>query len=66
MNLKIKSTLVWLLAISITILATAIIFASLQYPAIVLVTGIVAGILYVLVSAWVSIYHYLKSKEELK
>lgn len=66
MNLKIKATLLWLLAISITILATAIIFAALRYPAIVLVTGMVSFMIYVLVSAWVSIYHHLKSKEEIK
>ena len=68
MNLKLKATLLWLLAIGITMLATAILFAAvtitLQHPTIVLVTGMVSFMIYVLISAWVSIYHYLKSKEE--
>lgn len=70
MNLKLKATLLWLLAIGITILATAIFFAAViitvQHPTIVLATCMVSFMIYVLVSAWVSIYHYLKSKEELK
>lgn len=70
MNLKLKATLLWLLAIGLTILATAIIFAAvivtLQHPTIVLMIGVVTFMLYVLVSAWVSIYNHLKSKEETK
>lgn len=70
MSLKLKATLLWLLAIGITMLATAIIFAAviitLQHPTIVLMTCIITFMLYVLVSAWVSIYHHLKSKEETK
>ncbi len=70
MNLKLKATLLWLLAIGITMLSTAILFAAgwlvLSYPEIV--CSIVMGVfmIYVLISAWVSIYHYLKSKEETK
>lgn len=67
MNLKLKATLLWLLAIGITILATAIFFAAviitLQHPTIVLVTCMIAFMIYVLISAWASIYKYLKSKE---
>lgn len=68
MNLKLKATLLWLLAIVITMLATAIFFAAvtitLQHPTIVLMTCIVTFMLYVLISAWVSIYYHLKSREE--
>ena len=70
MNLKLKATLLWLLAIVITILATIVIIATvniiLLHLEIVLVTCIVAFMIYVLISAWVSIYHYLKSKEKIK
>lgn len=70
MNLKLKATLLWVLAIVITILATIVIIATvniiLLHPEIVLVTCIVAFMIYVLISAWVSIYHYLKSKENNK
>ena len=67
MNLKLKATLLWLLAIVITFLATLLITAAViitfQHPTIVLMTCIVTFIIYVLVSAWFSIYHHLKSKE---
>lgn len=70
MNLKLKATLLWLLAIVITILAilviTAAVIITLQHPTIVLMTCIVTYIIYVLVSAWVSIYYHLKSKEKIK
>ena len=70
MNLKLKATLWWLLAIGMTILATAILFAAvtitLQHPTLVLMTCIVTFMIYVLISAWVSIYKYLKSKEYKK
>lgn len=68
MNLKLKATLLWLLAIVITILATLVITAAviitLQHTEMVLMTCIVLFMIYVLISAWVSIYHYLKSKEK--
>lgn len=67
MNLKVKATLLWLLAIGITMLATTLIIVmvniALLHPAVVLVTCMIAFMLYVLISAWVSIYKYLKSKE---
>lgn len=67
MNLKLKATLLWLLAIGMTILATlgiiAIVSITLQHPTLVLMTCIVTFMIYVLISAWVSIYKYLKSKE---
>lgn len=70
MNLKLKATLLWLLVIVITILATIAIIATvniiLLHLEIVLVTCIVAFMIYVLISAWVNIYHYLKSKEKIK
>lgn len=70
MNLKLKVTLLWLLAIVITILSTIVIIATvniiLLHLEIVLVTCIIAFMIYVLISAWVSIYKYLKSKEETK
>lgn len=70
MNLKLKTTLLWLLAIGITLLATLVIIESvimiLQHPTIVLMTCIFTFMIYVLISAWVSIYYHLKSKEERK
>lgn len=70
MNIKLKVTLLWLLAIVITILSTIVIIATvniiLLHLEIVLVTCIIAFMIYVLISAWVSIYKYLKSKEETK
>lgn len=70
MNLKLKATLLWLLAIVITMLATLVLIAAvtitLQHPAIVLLTCMYVFMIYVLLSAWISIYHYLKSKEKNK
>lgn len=70
MNLKLKATLLWLLAIVVSITATVVFFLivtlTLQHTEMVLMTCIVTFMIYVLISAWVSIYHYLKSKEEIK
>ena len=70
MNLKLKTTLLWLLAIVVSITATVVFFLivtlTLQHTEMVLMTCIVTFMIYVLISAWVSIYHYLKSKEEMK
>ena len=70
LKLTIKATLLWLLTIGIIILATtatiAIVNTILLHPTITLVTCVVAFMVYVLISSWISIYHYLKSKEKRK
>ena len=70
LKLTIKATLLWLLTIGIIILATtvtiAIVNIILLHPTITLVTCVVAFMVYVLISSWISIYHYLKSKEKRK
>lgn len=68
MNLKVKATLLWVVGWIVSTLVVFMLFATawliLTYPAIVF--SIVMGVfmIYVLISAWVTIYHYLKSKEE--
>lgn len=68
MNLKLKATLLWVLALIVLIIVVFMFFATawliLAYPGIVFSIVMGVFILYVLISAWVSIYHYLKSKEE--
>jgi hypothetical protein len=70
MNLKLKATLLWLLAIVVSITATVVVFLIvtliLQHTEMVLMTCIIVFMIYVLISVWVSIYHYLKSKEKDK
>ena len=70
MNLKLKATLLWLLAIVVSITATVVVFLIvtliLQHTEMVLMTCIIVFMIYVLISVWVSIYHYLISKEKDK
>lgn len=62
MNLKLKATLLWLLAIVVSITATVVVFLIvtliLQHTEMVLMTCIIVFMIYVLISVWVSIYHY--------
>lgn len=68
MNLKLKTTLLWLLTISVSIAVVALIFAIvwllLAYPEIVFTIGMITFMLYVLIVTWLNIYHYLKTKNE--
>lgn len=68
MNLKLKATLLWVLALIVSSIVVFMFIVTawliLSYPEIVF--SIVMGVfmIYVLIGAWVSIYHHLKSKEE--
>ena len=68
MNLKVKATLLWVLALILSIIVVFLFFATayliLTYPEIVFSIVMAVFILYVLISAWVSIYYYLKAKEK--
>lgn len=70
MNLKIKATILWVLGWVVSTLVVFMIFAAcwfmLAYPGIVFSIALGGCVIYVLIGAWVSIYHHLKSKEELK
>lgn len=70
MNLKLKATLLWVLGWIVSTLLVFMIFAicwlMLAYPGIVFSIALGGCVIYVLIGAWVSIYHHLKSKEEEK
>ena len=70
MNLKLKATLLWVLGWIVSTLVVFILFATayliLAYTGIVFSIVMGVFIIYVLVSAWVSIYQHLKSKEANK
>ena len=68
MNLKVKATLLWVLALVVSTITVVLIFVgvilTLTYPEIVFSIFMGVFMVYTLISAWMSIYHYLKSKEE--
>ena len=70
MNLKLKATLLCVLAWIVSSIVVFMIFAAcwlmLAYPGIVFSIALGGCVIYVLIGAWVSIYHHLKSKKENK
>jgi hypothetical protein len=70
MNLKLKTTLLWVLALIVSSIVVFMFIVTawliLAYPEIVFSIAMGVFMIYVLISAWVSIYYHLKSKEEIK
>ena len=68
MKLKLKATLLWVLGWIVSTLVVFMLFAIawliLAYPEIVFSIAMGVFMIYVLISAWVSIYNHLKSKEK--
>lgn len=66
MNLKVKATLLWVLALILSTIVVFMLFVTayliLAYPEIVFSILMGVFMIYVLISAWVSIYNHLKSK----
>lgn len=65
MNLKLKTTLLWVLALIVSTLVVFMFIVTawliLAYPEIVSSIAMGVFMIYVLISAWVTIYYYLKS-----
>lgn len=70
MNLKLKTTLLWVLELIVSSIVVFMFIVTawliLAYPEIVFSIAMGVFMIYVLISAWVSIYYHLKSKEENK
>ena len=70
MNLKLKATLLWVLALIgstlVVFMLFAVVWLILAYPGIVFSIAMGVFMIYVLISAWVSIYYHVKSKEANK
>lgn len=68
MNLKLKATLLWVLALIVSSIVVFMFIVTgwliLTYPEIVFSIAMGVFMIYVLISEWFSIYYYLKSKEK--
>lgn len=68
MNLKVKATLLWVLALIVSSIVVLMIFATgwliLTYPEICFSVLMGGFILYNLICLWLSVYNYVKIKEK--